>query len=478
MTRCPTDMKRIIALLLAVCCLLTACGEKPAAPRELSVAVKNSTAVISWAHSDEAETYRLYRRAPKDSEFKFIFDSAGSETSYTDRYVKDSGTYIYKLEIIGKNGVSDSLESSLVIQSSGSGGNVKAPEKPDIDSVTAMDKYTAVVSVKPQDNCTYEFSRSASESGGYKMVSTSDEPYFYDEHTDKKTDWFYRVRTVRGEYRSELSEPRKTDYKPGSVFGVPVLMYHEFVTQEDLDSGVAFDEYAVYADEFESDLKWFESKGFTTITTEQLINYLEGKGKMPEKPLIITIDDGKYGVYKRAWPLLKKYKMKASLSIIGYEIDNATNAPDARSKSEAPYCTWQELDEMSKSGAVEIISHTDKQHYFSHDERCGASTKEGDTIKTFLPIAQKDYADTARNFKKYFNTTPLSMAYPYSRRTELSDTAWFKSGYKLLYSGDDEFLRRSMTNYFVREAGLNRKSAVLRRVARMTKKPIEDYIEE
>ena len=133
---------------------------------------------------------------------------------------------------------------------------------------------------------------------------------------------------------------------------------------------------------------------------------------------------------------------------------------------------------MSKSGAVEIISHTDKQHYFSHDERCGASTKEGDTIKTFLPIAQKDYADTARNFKKYFNTTPLSMAYPYSRRTELSDTAWFKSGYKLLYSGDDEFLRRSMTNYFVREAGLNRKSAVLRRVARMTKKPIEDYIEE
>jgi hypothetical protein len=69
------------------------------------------------------------------------------------------------------------------------------------------------------------------------------------------------------------------------------------------------------------------------------------------------------------------------------------------------------------------------------------------------------------------------MAYPYSRRTELSDRAWLKSGYKLLYSGDDEFLRLSMTNYFVREAGLNLKSSVLRRVARMTKHPIEDYFE-
>lgn len=132
---------------------------------------------------------------------------------------------------------------------------------------------------------------------------------------------------------------------------------------------------------------------------------------------------------------------------------------------------------MSKSGAVEIISHTDKQHYFSHDDRTGASTKDGDTLSTFLPIAQKDYADTVRDFRKYLGTLPTSMAYPYSRRTLLSDEAWFKSGFKLLYTGDDDEWRMSMTNYFVREAGLNRTSAVLRRVARMTDHPIEDYIE-
>ena len=472
-------MKRPLALLLLVCFFITAaaCGNKPSAPSKLNVSLQNGAAVVSWEHSDEAQTYRLYRRSPKDDDFKFVFDSEGAETSYTDRFVSTVGTYIYKLEIIGKNGVSDALESTVTVPKAEQDKAAEMPATPVITSVTAMDKYTAVVSVKPQKNCTYEFLRSESENGEYKLVSSSDEPFFYDENEDKKTDWFYRVRAVSGDYKSEQSAPQKTGYNAGSVFGVPVLMYHEFVTNDDLNSGVAFDEYAVYADEFESDLKWFKDNGYTTITTTQLIDYLSGKGSMPGKPLLITIDDGKYGVYKRAWPLLKKYNMKASLSVIGYEIDNATNAPDARSKSEAPYCTWQELAEMSASGAVEIISHTDKQHYFSHNGRTGASTKDGDTMQNFLPIAQKDYLDTAKNFKQYFNTVPTSMAYPYSRRTELSDRAWLKSGYKLLYSGDDKFLRLSMTNYFVREAGLNLKSSVLRRVARMTKHPIEDYFE-
>ncbi|MBR1483273.1 MAG: polysaccharide deacetylase family protein [Ruminococcus sp.] len=471
-------MKRIFAALLLICFLLCACGEKPAQPEKLSATLENGAVVIRWEQSGEAETYRLYRRAPKEKDYKFIFDSDSDETSYTDRFIQIGGTYLYKLEIIGKNGVSEALESSLNVPVGKQEGEVAEPELPVITSVTAKDKYTVVVSVKPQENCTYEFMRSATRDGTYTLVATRDEPFLYDANENKDTDWFYRVRAVRGEFRSELSAPQQTGYQAGTVFGVPVLMYHEFVTQEDLDAGIAFDEYAVYASEFESDLQWLQKNGYTSITAAQLIDYLNGKGSMPKKPVLITIDDGKYGVYKRAWPLLKKYHMTASLALIGYEIDNATNAPDARSKSEAPYCTWQELAEMEASGEIEMVSHTDKQHYFSHDGRCGASTKDGDTLADFLPIAQKDYSDTARSFRQYFNKQPLVMAYPYSKRTELSDEAWLKSGFQLLFAGDSEKVSISMTNYFVREAGLNRKSAVIRRVARMTGEPFTDYIEQ
>lgn len=471
-------MKRIAAALLLVCCIFTACSSKPQAPDHLSAGLKDDTAVISWNLSDEANAYRLYRRAPDETDYKFIFDSESEASAYTDRYLRGSGTYNYKLEIIGKSGISDALECTLNVPSRDPDVQPEPPDTPVISSVTAMDQYTAVVSVKPQNNCTYEFLRSASADGRYEIAATCDEPFFYDEHTDRNINWYYRVRAVRGDMRSELSKPEYTGYNSGTVFGVPVLMYHEFVTREDLAAGIALDEYAVYADEFESDLRWLKARGYSTITTSQLIEYLSGKGSIPEKPVIITIDDGKYGVYKRAWPLLKKYDMKASLSVIGYEIDNATAAPDARAKSEAPYCTWQELAEMSGSGAVEIISHTSKQHYFLHDGRCGASTKDGDTLASFLLIAQKDYSDTVLSFRRHLNITPTSMAYPYSRRTELSDEAWLKSGYRLLYTGDDELWRYSMTNYFVREAGLNRKSAVLRRVARMTGHPTESFFEK
>lgn len=470
-------MKRILAILLLACCFMTACGQKPGSPRGLSVSLKDGAAVISWDKSTEANTYRLYRRTAPEVDFEFIFDADSKATSYTDRFVKGGKQYTYKLEIIGKDGISDSAETDISVPEKGTGKKAEAPKTPVISSVTKMDPYTAVVSVEAQKDCTYEFYRCATSDGEYKICGTAKEPYLYDVNSNKKTDWYYRVRVVKGEAASKLSEPQKTGYKPGKVFDVPILMYHEFVTAEDLENGIAFDEYAIYQDEFESDLKWLSENGYTTITSLQLADYLSGKGTLPEKPIILSIDDGKYGVYKRAWPLLKKYKMKAVLALIGYEIDNATSAPAARSQSEAPYCTWDEIAEMSESGAIEMISHTDKQHYYLHDGRNGASTKEGDTLESFLPIAQKDYSDASRSFRTHLNTIPTTMAYPYSKRTPLSDEAWLKSGFRLLFAGDDEDVRLSGSNFFVREAGLNLKSAVLRRVARMTKEPIKQCLE-
>ena len=99
-------MKRFIAVLLLACCLLTACGKKPSAPEKLSVGLENRAAVISWAQSDEAHTYRLYRLGPQDDEYKFIFDSDGEETDpkvhIHDNNTSDKGVGNIQLLCISK----------------------------------------------------------------------------------------------------------------------------------------------------------------------------------------------------------------------------------------------------------------------------------------------------------------------------------------------------------------------------------------
>ena len=206
---------------------------------------------------------------------------------------------------------------------------------------------------------------------------------------------------------------------------------------------------------------------------------MEGKDKnIPAKPILLTADDGKYGVYKNAYPLLKKYGATLSLAIIGYEIDSTTESPEARNKSTAPFCIWSEIAEMADSGAVEIISHTQNMHIFSHDNRTGANCAEGEEYSSFLPAAQADFAVFNRNLKEHSVKPTVAMAYPYSKRSVTADKAWIASGYKVLLGGDDDKERKTQMNYFVFGAGINSKSAVLQRLPRMINIPLKNYIND
>ena len=168
--------------------------------------------------------------------------------------------------------------------------------------------------------------------------------------------------------------------------------------------------------------------------------------------------------------------MKAVLNVIGTEIDAATEAPQLRSENPAPYCTWQELAEMSDSGHVEIASHTYGLHVYQHDDRTGANCSEGDTVMEFKEDTFADFHELQIRFDRYDIPMAVTMAYPYSVRSTTADKAWRMCGYQILLGGNMASVRNSKINYFIREAGLNDHSALLRRIARMYGTPIEDYI--
>lgn len=126
-------------------------------------------------------------------------------------------------------------------------------------------------------------------------------------------------------------------YSPPS--GIPVLNYHQI---NDVDENLL----TVSTTEFETQMAWLEENGFHTITASELINFLEGKGSLPERPVLITFDDGYIDNYQCAFPILKKHNMKACIFLISEYVSLYPN-----------YLTWEQLAEMQAAG-IEFGSHT------------------------------------------------------------------------------------------------------------------------
>ena len=143
-------------------------------------------------------------------------------------------------------------------------------------------------------------------------------------------------------------------YSKRADIKVPVLLYHNFVTEVP-DSDPDNFNYINTPESFEENIKTFLENRYTIISMKELADADIGKTKLPNKPLIITLDDGYYSNYEYIYPILKKYNIKASIFIvtdkIGQEIDGIK------------YLGWKECLEMQNSGLVEIFSHS-KKHVF------------------------------------------------------------------------------------------------------------------
>lgn len=123
---------------------------------------------------------------------------------------------------------------------------------------------------------------------------------------------------------------------------VPIVMYHDIIAEKE----VFFD---VTPEELEADFKLIQENGLTPISLDLLMQHLKDGVPLPEKPILLTFDDGYGGHYDYVYPLLKKYGYPAVFSIYVTKMEGKT----ARSS-----VTWEQLQEMAKDPLVTITSHT------------------------------------------------------------------------------------------------------------------------
>jgi peptidoglycan/xylan/chitin deacetylase (PgdA/CDA1 family) len=140
--------------------------------------------------------------------------------------------------------------------------------------------------------------------------------------------WSGNMETSSGkasdsEFGKPLLMPFQTSSNVKSVYTVekkiklPILMYHRIDTIDKIPKTdkVGFG-LRVSPEVFERQLQYLVSKKYSTVNSFQIQDYLNGKSKLPENPVLLTFDDGFKDNYDKAFPLLKKYGMTGDFGII------------------------------------------------------------------------------------------------------------------------------------------------------------------
>ena len=171
------------------------------------------------------------------------------------------------------------------------------------------------------------------------------------------------------------------DAKQGE-YSLPIIMYHHILKEKSKQG-----KFVISPNEFEDDLKYLKKNGYTTITADALIRYQKEGEPLPEKPIMLTFDDGYLSYLEYALPLLEKYNMAAVVSIVGAYTDEYTKNKD-RCLSYA-YLNWEDVKTLSQSTHTEIQNHTYDMHKIA-DGRNGCAKMRGEEEAHYQKIFTED----------------------------------------------------------------------------------------
>ena len=149
---------------------------------------------------------------------------------------------------------------------------------------------------------------------------------------------------------------------------LPIIMYHNILKDPAMQG-----DYVISPELFEQDLQYLQANGYTGISMQDLLDYVNQGTPLPEKPVLLTFDDGYYNNYFYAYPLAKQYDFKMIISPVGMLTEKFSNTEDI-----SPYyshITWENIKEMLESGIVEFQNHTYNLHT-NDGARKGAKKKE------------------------------------------------------------------------------------------------------
>lgn len=168
-------------------------------------------------------------------------------------------------------------------------------------------------------------------------------------------------------------------------------MYH-YISEPPADADKYRRDLSVTPADFEAQMAYLAQSGFQSVDLYDLSLAITAKRELPEKPVIITLDDGYLDNYENAFPILQRFGMEATFFVVTQFID----------EERQEYLTWEMVEEMAAAG-MRIEPHSK-----THPD---------------LSIAERDYViyealGSQETIAAHIGYTPRYFCYPGGQYTE------------------------------------------------------------
>jgi peptidoglycan/xylan/chitin deacetylase (PgdA/CDA1 family) len=188
---------------------------------------------------------------------------------------------------------------------------------------------------------------------------------------------------------------------------IPILAYHHV-------NPLTNDMITVSLNHFESHMVFLHRRGFTSLFISEALECLLGRRALPSKPVVLTFDDGYQDNFQFAFPLLKKYKIKATIFIVTGWMGEQRIPENEKNLLTHRQCTdmvgqgqaapialsWEEARLMEESGLVELESHG-----HSHNK----------DLYRNIPMLRQDLYLSQECFIRYLNRESRHFCWPGGR---------------------------------------------------------------
>jgi peptidoglycan/xylan/chitin deacetylase (PgdA/CDA1 family) len=190
-----------------------------------------------------------------------------------------------------------------------------------------------------------------------------------------------------------------------------VLIYHKFGEAQSPTTNVSLVNFA-------RQMAWLRDNDYQVLPLARLVRLLDTSAAIPERAVVITIDDGYESVYTGAWPILRQYGYPFTVFLYAKAIE----------KKYPEFLSWKQIKEMQTAG-VDFEGHS-YSHYRLGNKPAGL-TKSG-----YAHWVRADLEKGRAVLARHLGRPPALLALPYGEYNSIITRQCREIGYEAIFSQD------------------------------------------